>query len=70
MRVVQKGKAYSRIQLTPKEIDHIYFALMAKVGFTLTAKQRVSDKNMTVHFEEQLTAELELVEKFDKLRSE
>ena len=68
MIVIQKGKAYSRIKLSPEEIDHIYFALMAKIGFTLTAKQRASADVIVNHLDKQLTMELELSEEFDKLR--
>lgn len=68
MKVIQKGKAHSKIQLSPEESEHIYFALMSKVANTLAAKQRTSVDVTIDQLNKQLTIELDLLEEFDKLR--
>ena len=69
MRVIQEGKAYSRIQLSPEEITCIYYALMTQIGHTLTARQRcVSDSAAEVALARQLHVELDLSNEFENIR--
>ena len=67
MRTIQKGKAYSRIQLRPDEIKVIYYALMTQIGHTLIARQRTSVDATLEALETQLTVELDLSTEFEKL---
>ena len=67
MRVTQKGKAYSRIQLSPEEIKVIYYALMTQIGHTLTARQRTSVDVTQEALGKQLEIELDLLTEFGKL---
>ena len=69
MRVIQGGKAYSRIQLSPEEITCIYYALMTQIGHTLTARQRcVPDSAAEVALARQLEVELDLSNEFYELK--
>ncbi|WP_299198284.1 MULTISPECIES: hypothetical protein [Pseudomonadota] len=67
MRTIQKGKAYSRIQLSPEEIKVIYYALMTQIGHTLTARQRTSVDVTQEALGKQLEIELDLLTEFGKL---
>ena len=69
MRVIQEGKAYSRIQLSPEEITCIYYALMTQIAHTLTARQRcVPDSAAEVALARQLEVELDLSNEFERLK--
>lgn len=69
MRVIQKGKAYSRIQLSPDEITCIYFAMMTQIGQTLRARRRYDFHSAAGKaLEAQLETELLLANKFEKLK--
>jgi hypothetical protein len=69
MRVIQKGKAYSRIQLSPDEIICIYFAMMTQIGHTLMARQRCDPDSATGKaLASQLETELLLANEFEKLK--
>ena len=71
MRVIQQGKNYSRIQLSPEEITCIYYALMTQIGHTLIARQRtVFDSPTEKALEEQLLIELSLSTEFLNLKGE
>ena len=71
MKVIQKGKAYSRIQLSPEEIACMYFAIMTQIAHTLLARQRCDpDSAAGKALERQLTVELELSNEFDELRGQ
>lgn len=68
MRVIQKGKAYSRVQLTPFEIECLYFAIMTQIACTLTARQRNNSEAADEALGRQLECELALSKELDDLR--
>lgn len=69
MRLIQKDKAYSRIQLSPEEIEVIYYALMTQIANTLVARQRcVGESVAHIALGKQLETELDLSNEFYALK--